>query len=338
MSLKGKAWKLVKVYDGVPDASNFQLVDEEYSSELQDGEILTEALYLSVDPYMRVAPVPVGSVMFGEQVARVKASKNPDYPVDCLVQFHHGWRTLAVLHPDMKNVAGMYGKLMLQRLPDLGDLSPSLALGVLGMPGITAYLGLTSEKGNLKSKDVVLVSCAAGTVGSTVGQIAKIKGATVIGSTGTDEKCELLKTWGFDHVFNYKKMTVDQALKQFAPNGVDLYFDNVGGHFMFQVLQHVKNRGRMVVCGSISTYNDETNGPSAHELYGLVIVKNLTLSGIFVWDLYDRFPEAVEHLLQWKKGGRLKYTETIMEGFDKMPEAFISLFKGAYTGKVIVKV
>lgn len=338
MSLKGKAWTLAKAFEGIPKVSDFQLVEEDVSTELKDGEILTEALYMTVDPYMRMVPVSPGSVLHGEQVARVKLSKNPDFPVDSLVQFHHGWRTLAVLHPDMPRIDGTYGKLMLHRVPDLGGLSPSLALGVLGMPGLTAYFGLTEEKGDPRPGQVVLVSGAAGAVGSAVGQIAKLKGAVVIGSAGSDEKCELLKSWGFDHVFNYKTTSVAEALARFAPQGVDLYFDNVGGHFLMQVLERMKNGGRVVACGSISDYNDNSQGPSAFQLYSQIIFKNLTLCGIIVWDYYQRFPEGVTQLLKWIQEGRLKYSETTTEGFDKMPEAFISLFKGTNIGKVIVKV
>ncbi|KAK7474911.1 hypothetical protein BaRGS_00033866 [Batillaria attramentaria] len=310
----GKAWQLARNYEGTPKLTDFKLIEEKLPATLRDGEILVEALYLSVDPYMRLAPVQAGQILQGEQVARVKASKNPKFPVGSLVQFHHGWRTQAVISPTMENNDGTYGGLMLQRVPDLGGLSPSLALGVLGMPGLTAYFGLEGKEKEPKPGETVVVSGAAGAVGSVAGQIAKIKGAAkVIGSAGTDEKCDLLRKYGFDHVFNYKKMKVDDAMKKFAPEGVDLYFDNVGGDFSWAVIQNMKKGGRVMVCGSISTYNDTK--PSGHNLYEPMIFKKLTFYG-----------------------GRLQYQETITNGFEKMPEAFISLFKGANTGKAIVKV
>nr|KAG5690523.1 hypothetical protein BaRGS_008950 [Batillaria attramentaria] len=316
----GKAWQLARNYEGTPKLTDFKLIEEKLPATLRDGEILVEALYLSVDPYMRV-----------------KASKNPKFPVGSLVQFHHGWRTQAVISPTMENNDGTYGGLMLQRVPDLGGLSPSLALGVLGMPGLTAYFGLEGKEKEPKPGETVVVSGAAGAVGSVAGQIAKIKGAAkVIGSAGTDEKCDLLRKYGFDHVFNYKKMKVDDAMKKFAPEGVDLYFDNVGGDFSWAVIQNMKKGGRVMVCGSISTYNDTK--PSGHNLYEPMIFKKLTFYGVLGWDSYDQFPEGVAQLLKWIKEGRLQYQETITNGFEKMPEAFISLFKGANTGKAIVKV
>ncbi|PVD24193.1 hypothetical protein C0Q70_14663 [Pomacea canaliculata] len=222
MAVKGKKWILAKLFEEEPKLSDFQIVEEEISTDLKEGEVLVEALYLTVDPYMRGRPYKVGDTLIGEQVGRIKESKNPSYPKGTLVLAYTGWRTLTLVsNPDEKAVFGT----LVKRLPDFGDLPPSLGIGCLGMPGLTAYFGLLVQ-GEVKAEDTVLVNAAAGAVGSVVGQIAKIKGCKVIGSAGSDDKCDWLKEIGFDHVFNYKKRSVDDALKEFAPEGVDLYFDN----------------------------------------------------------------------------------------------------------------
>ncbi|XP_076448529.1 prostaglandin reductase 1-like isoform X2 [Babylonia areolata] len=282
--------------------------------------------------FCTVFPQNVGDTLFGDQVGRVKVSNNVDFPEGTLVLSFLGWRTLTVLsNPEAPAVFGA----LVRKLPDFGDLPPSLALGCVGMPGLTAYFGLL-EKGEAKAGDVVLVSAAAGAVGSVVGQIAKIKGCTVIGSAGSKEKCDWLKELGFDHVFNYKETAVDEALKQFAPGGIDLYFDNVAGDFSYAVLQnHMKVRGRVVCCGSISEYNTGKRGQS---VYQKVTNKTLDLRDMAIAKFKNRYSEGMPHLLQWVKEGKLKYRETVMEGIERVPEAFISLFLGGNTGKMVVKI
>ncbi|XP_076448532.1 prostaglandin reductase 1-like [Babylonia areolata] len=332
MSLTAKKWILTKQFAGVPKLENFKLEEEAVSLALKPGEIAIEALYVSVDPYMRIFPLNVGDTLFGDQIGRVKVSNNADFPEGTLVLSFLGWRTLTVLsNPEAPAVFGP----LVRKLPDFGDLPPSLALGCVGMPGLTAYFGLL-ERGEAKAGDVVLVSAAAGAVGSVVGQIAKIKGCTVIGSAGSKEKCDWLKELGFDHVFNYKETAVDEALKQFAPGGIDLYFDNVAGDFSFAVLQnHMKVRGRVVCCGAISEYNTDNTGRS---IYLSVIGKMLELRGMSMVEYKNRYSEGMSPLLQWVKEGKLKHRETITEGIERAPEAFISLFRGANTGKIVVKI
>ncbi|KAL8613047.1 hypothetical protein ACOMHN_008816 [Nucella lapillus] len=334
MAQIAKKWTLAKEFIGVPKLDDFTLEEEPVSFNLKPGEIVTEALYLTVDPYMRGFPMKIGDTVFGEQIARVKVSNNSDYPEGTLVLAYVGWRTLTLV-PD-PNEAGFIGTRV-RRLPDLGDsLSCSLCLGCLGMPGLTAYFGLL-DRGQAKPGEVVLVSGAAGAVGSVVGQIAKIKGCTVIGSAGSKEKCDWLKDLGFDHVFNYKEMTVDDALKHCAPSGIDIYFDNVGGEFSYTVLQnHMKTEGRVLVCGAISQYNNTEQKERC--LYKPIIYKQLNVLGVCVAYFKERFSEGLQQLLIWLKEGKLKYRETVTEGFDRMPQAFISLFQGGNTGKALVKV
>ncbi|KAL8613045.1 hypothetical protein ACOMHN_008814 [Nucella lapillus] len=219
----------------------------------------------------------------GEQVARVKVSNNPEYPEGTLVLAHIGWQTLSLV-PNPEGLHPVFKKPVIGKLPDLGDLSPSLGLGCLGMPGLTAYFGLL-DRGQAKPGEVVLVSGAAGAVGSVVGQIAKIK---------------------------------------------------VGGQFLYTVLQnHMKTQGRVVSVGYISQYNNEKID---HNILVPIIFKHLDVRGLFLSVYNDRLYEATKQLLKWIREGKLKYRETVTEGFDRMPQAFISLFQGGNTGKAIVKV
>nr|KAG5708747.1 hypothetical protein BaRGS_031901 [Batillaria attramentaria] len=201
---------------------------------------------------------------------------------------------------------------------------------------MTAYFGLL-DRGQPKAGETVLVSGAAGAVGSVVGQIAKIKGCKVIGSAGSKEKCDWLIELGFDHVFNYKETDVQEALKKFAPEGIDLYFDNVGGDFSYSVYENnMKFGGRIVVCGAISQYNDREQ--KQRTTVGFIIYKQLTILGIIVAAYKDRWSEGVSQMMQWVKEGKIKYRETFTDGFEHMPEAFISLFKGGNIGKAVVRV
>ncbi|KAK7102806.1 prostaglandin reductase 1-like [Littorina saxatilis] len=332
MAQTAKKWTLAKAFEGTPKPSDFKLEEESISFNLKPGEILVEAIYLTVDPYMRGAGVEPGQTMIGEQVARVKVSNNPAYPEGTLVLSYLGWRSLTVVPKPEE--ASRLGPLV-RKLPDFGDLPASLAIGCLGMPGLTAYFGLL-DRGKVKAGDTVLVNAAAGAVGSVVGQIAKIKGCTVIGSAGSKEKCDWLKEIGFDHVFNYKETSVDDTLKKFAPDGIDLYFDNVGGDYTYAVLQnHIKFAGRVVVCGAISQSNDIEK--KERSTYRFIIYKQLNILGLIVVAYKDRVPEGVTQLMQWVKEGKIKYKETITKGFERMPEAFIDLFKGGNIGKAIVK-
>ncbi|BFZ08409.1 hypothetical protein BsWGS_11448 [Bradybaena similaris] len=336
-----RKWILRTDFKGEPTLKNFKLVEEDLP-ELKDGEILIEALFLTVDPYIRVFPNKVGQPPVGQQVARVIESRHASYPVGKLVLAMVGWRDKTVLSADAKNpyhTPPFTPEKAIADLPDEGSFSPSLYLGVLGMPGMTAYFGFL-EKCHPKRGDVVLVSAAAGAVGNVVGQIAKLKGCTVIGSTSSREKCDWLKELGFDHVFNYKETSVAEALQKYAPNGVDCYFDNVGGEYTYTVLQSMNRFGRVCACGQISDYNATTVPPDVltrKDVINTIMIKELVVSGVMVYTFSDRFDQARKEMAQWIKEGKLKYEETIREGFAKLPETFIEIFQSTAKGKLLVK-
>ncbi|KAK3101160.1 hypothetical protein FSP39_001406 [Pinctada imbricata] len=325
-----KKWILAKPFEGQVKKDNFKLEEEEISDKLNDGEFLCEAVFLTVDPYMRTRELgaKVGVAMGGEQIAKVIASKNANHPVGSLTRMRSGWRTHTLVKEADKEVI---------RMPDLGDLSPSLVLGIMGMPGMTAYFGFL-EICKPKAGEVVLVNGAAGAVGSLVGQIAKIKGCTVIGFAGDDAKCKWIKEdLGFDHVYNYKKIDIDVALKEAAPDGVDCYFDNVGGEFTSKAIMHMKLFGRMSICGSISAYNS-TAPPMGPLPYMIILGKQLKVEGFIVMRWFQKWAEGEKEMKTWIKEGKIKYRETVTEGFDNMPKAFMGLFSGSNVGKAIIKV
>ncbi|XP_035825415.1 prostaglandin reductase 1 isoform X2 [Aplysia californica] len=303
-----------------------------------DEEISIEALYLTVDPYQRVFPVEVGQTPVGQQVARVVESRHSDYPVGKLLLAQVGCRDKTVLDPTEKNryfIHPFTPPKTVYNLQELGDVSPSLYLGVFGMPGLTGYFGVL-DKCQPKPGEVVLVSTAAGAVGSVVGQIAKIKGATVIGSAGSKEKCDWLKEVGFDHVFNYKETSVEDALKEFAPDGVDCYFDNVGGDYAITVLNNMRQNGRFCACGQISQYSLKEKKP-VQDILNVIMLRELVVTGHMVYPNLDRFDSARQEMAQWIKEGKLKYKETIREDFLKLPDAMMEIFQGTAIGKLLVK-
>jgi len=333
MAQTAKKWIKAKDFDGIPKLSDFELVEEPISFNLKPGEIVVEAVYLTVDPYMRGYPIKIGDTMVGEQIARVKVSNNKSFPEGTMVITYLGWRSLTLVpEPEAPSRMGA----LVKKLPNFGaDIPISLGLGTLGMPGMTAYFGLLA-RGQPKAGETVLVSGAAGAVGSVVGQIAKIKGCKVIGSAGSKVKCDWLKELGFDHVFNYKEKTVDVALKEFAPEGIDLYYDNVGGDFSYSVLaNHIKFGGRVVVCGAISAANDKDRRDKSTTMF--IIYKQLDIRGVIATAFKDRVKEGVTDILGWIKEGKLKYRETVTDGFQNMPDTFISLFRGDNIGKALVK-
>ncbi|XP_028144094.1 prostaglandin reductase 1 [Diabrotica virgifera virgifera] len=326
--VKGKRFVLNKVFEGFPKEDDFKMEEYELPS-IKYGEFLTEAVYLSVDPYMRAyisEMSVVGKTMMGTQVAKILESKNAKYPPGKYVVGTFGWQTHTVSNDER-----------LRLVPDLEGLPPSLCLGVLGMPGNTAYFGFL-EICQPKPGETVVVSGAAGAVGSHVGQIAKIKGCTVIGIAGSDEKGKwLTEELGFDHFINYKTANVAEELKNAAPKGVDCYFDNVGGVLSSAVIQQMNLYGRISVCGSISSYND-TETPLAPMLQRGFTNKQLKMEGFNVSRWHDRWMEGINQNLEWIKQGKIKYHETITEGFENMFKAFTGMLKGENTGKAIVKV
>ncbi|XP_021341191.1 prostaglandin reductase 1-like [Mizuhopecten yessoensis] len=307
--VKSKVWTLKTAFDGKVRTSNFELIEEEVSDNLKDGEYLIEALHWTVDPYMRVF-----------------ASKTSTHPVGSFVRVYAGWRTHTIISTDVAQRVG--------RMPELGDLPLSLTLGVMGMPGMAAYFGFL-EICQPKEGDVILVNGAAGAVGSLVGQIAKIKGCKVVGCAGTDDKCKWLKELGFDEVFNYKKVDLSEALEAAAPDGFDCFFDNIGADFTATALKHMKQFGRVSICGQISSYNDKAP-PTGEYPFMYILGKQLKIEGFVVMRWYQRWAEGEKAMAQWIREGKIKYKETIYDGFENMPKAFVGLFDGANTGKAII--
>jgi len=333
--MKAKKITLAKRFDGAPQPSDFKIVEEDLPEEIQNGEILVKAEWLTVDPYMRGASnaMKIGDTFTGQQVGRVLKSKNPKYPVDSQVVGNFGWRNLTIFKPgDEESFETVYKK------PDLKGLPDSYALGSVGMPGNTAYFGLGLCEP--KKGDTIVVSSAAGAVGSIVGQIAKLKGCTVIGFAGEDDKVQWLKKdLGFHHAFNYKKVDVHDTLQKYAPNGVDSYFDNVGGEFTYNVIRNMKQFGKIALCGAVSYYNADPTKPTLVPLsYSALIYKQIRIEGFMVLRWKDEWFQGLAQLRDWIREGKIKVNETVKEGFEQMPQAFIELLEGKNTGKMVVKV
>uniref|UniRef100_A0A182P183 Prostaglandin reductase 1 n=1 Tax=Anopheles epiroticus TaxID=199890 RepID=A0A182P183_9DIPT len=333
-----RKWIYAKPFEGLPNDGNFRL-EEETLPEPGENEFVAEAEFLSVDPYMRpyMASYPAGSVMIGGQVAKVTASRHAQFPVGAYVFGNFGWRTHTLVKPDGV-VGGQRADDKPYVLPAFGSHPRSLGLGVLGMPGNTAYFGLL-ELCQPKEGETVVVSGAAGAVGSVVGQIAKIKGCRVVGVAGTDDKCAWLRTLGFDATINYRTVGPDGfggALKEAAPKGVDCYFDNVGGYISEAVTGQMNLYGRIAVCGTISNYSEapvRVRDPQREFVF-----KQLRQEGFIVTRWRQRWMEGIEQNLRWIEEGKLRYQETVTDGFERMPHAFVSMLTGGNTGKAVVKV
>jgi NADPH-dependent curcumin reductase CurA len=326
-----RAWSLKARPQGMPKHTDFAIVDMP-SQPLGDGDVRIANSWLSVDPYMRgrmndvksyVPPFALGEAMQGGAVGEVVESNAADVPVGTKVLHMLGWRDEAVLPA-----------AQVQKLPDLGADDQAF-LGQLGMPGMTAYFGLL-EVASAKAGDTVFVSAAAGAVGSTVVQIAKAKGMTVIGSAGGAEKCDWVKSLGADAVVDYKAGSVAKGLMAAAPNGIDVYFDNVGGEHLDAALLAANMHARFAICGMIDIYNDG----QAQELRYLakVIGARLRIQGFIVSDFMDRAAEFYADMGKMMAAGQLKRQETVHDGLDAMPDAFMGLFTGGNTGKMLVKV
>ena len=320
---------------GKPTVSNFEFVSEDTELKVGEGEILLEAAYVSVDPYLRgrmsdaksyVPPFELNKPVQSGVVAKIVASKNKNFAEGDYVSGILSWKT--------QQISTGEGLLKVD-----GDKAPlSTYLGVLGMTGLTAYLGL-NEIGKPKAGETIVVSGAAGAVGSVVGQIAKILGLHVIGIAGTDEKIDMLKSkFGFDAGINYNtSKDINADIKALAPNGVDIYFDNVGGPISDAVLFNINRFARMIICGAISVYN-ETELPKSVSVQPFLVKNSALMQGFIVSNYAEKFPEAMKHLSGWLAEGKLTYTETIVDGFDNIPTAFIDLFEGKNKGKMIVKI
>ncbi len=328
-----REWHLVRRPQGWPVAEDFALREVPVSAEPAPGRILVRNLHMSVDPYMRgrmndvksyIPPFQIDRPMDGGAVGEVVASAAEGFSVGDHVLHGLGWREYAEL--DAKHATKVDG-----------SLAPlSAYLGVLGMPGLTAYAGLF-EVASFKEGDAVFVSGAAGAVGSLVGQFAKIKGASrVIGSAGTDEKVTLLtEKYGFDAAFNYKNGPVGQQLRDSAPEGIDVYFDNVGGDHLEAAISSLNAHGRATLCGAIAHYNDTEAAPGPRNLMQ-VIGKRLRLQGILVNDHAGLQPQFVQDVAGWLRSGELRYDETVIEGVENAASAFLGMLRGDNTGKMIV--
>ncbi|MEV8086049.1 NADP-dependent oxidoreductase [Streptomyces nigra] len=328
-----REWHLVSRPVGWPKTEDFALVEAEVPTP-GEGQVLVRNKYLSVDPYMRgrmsaaksyADPYELGKVMQGGAVGEVVESNAEGIAVGDHVLHFFGWREYAAL--DARHAVKVDA-----------DAAPlSTYLGVLGMTGLTAYAGLLRTAA-FKEGDAVFVSGAAGAVGSQVGQIARLKGASrVIGSAGSDEKVKLLvEEYGFDAAFNYKNGPVAEQLKQAAPDGIDVYFDNVGGEHLEAAVGRLGRGGRIAVCGMISVYNDTEPAPGPRNLARLIQTRG-RIEGFLVGDHYDLQPQFVQEVGPWVASGELKYRETVVEGIENNLEAFFGVLRGDNIGKMIVK-
>lgn len=321
---------------GEPKSSDFRL--EEFAILAPGaGEVLLRTIWLSLDPYMRgrmsegpsyAAPVPIGGVMEGEAVSEVAASNNPDFAVGDIVRIRSGWQTHAISN----------GKGLIKVDPKLGPISTSI--GVLGMPGMTAYTGLL-DIGKPQEGETVVVAGASGAVGSAVGQIAKIKGARAIGIAGGKDKCDyVVKELGFDACIDHRDPDLAAKLKDACPKGIDVYFENVGGAVFEAVFPLLNPFARVPVCGLIAHYNDTEAKPPkwAASMMRATLTKRLTFRGFIVSDFASRHGDFLRDMSGWVRDGKVKYKEFVTEGLESAPGAFIGLLKGANFGKQLVRV
>ena len=336
MSQSAKRVVLVSRPVGEPKPSDFRIEDATVPTPGQ-GEVLLRTIWLSLDPYMRgrmskgpsyAAPVPIGGVMEGGTVCEVMDSKNPGFAKGDIVLARAGWQTHAVSD----------GKGLTKIDPKLGPVST--AVGVLGMPGMTAYTGLL-DIGKPQPGETVVVAAASGAVGSAVGQIAQIKGARAVGIAGGKDKCDYVKReLGFDECVDHRDPNLASRLKEACPKGIDVYFENVGGAVFEAVYPLLNAFARIPVCGLIAQYNEtEASVPKwASSLMRNVLTKRLTIRGFIVSDFASRHADFLRDMSQWVREGKVKHREFVTEGLDSAPAAFIGLLKGANFGKQLVRV
>ncbi|TRY70916.1 hypothetical protein TCAL_07525 [Tigriopus californicus] len=336
--VKGRKWILKTHFQGCPKESDFELV-EELLPPLEDGEILFKSEFISVDPYQRLFSTHLRppTTMIGSQVAKVLESRDPQFPVGSRIVLYAGWVETGVTNPS-KSSEDMFGLNQVVLAPPISaELSPSILLGVCGMPGVTAYFGLLERCGPRKG-ETVLVNSAAGAVGNVVGQIAKIKGCQVIGVAGSGSKLEWLRNeLGFDHAISYKEGSLHQQLAEVAPEGIDCFFDNVGGQDSSTILCHMNSGGRIAVCGSIAGYN-LSRVPMAEAVQKMMVFKELEMRGFQASTFSDQWNGAIMEMAQWVQEGKLKAKEVVLNGFEKVPQALRELFEGKHMGKIVVKI
>jgi NADPH-dependent curcumin reductase CurA len=333
MSTLNHQFRLAARPVGLPKRSDFSYVEEPVRQP-NAGEVLVRTLFLSLDPAMRgwmnegksyIAPVQIGEVMRAGGVGVVLASLHANFKEGDHVSGTLGIQEYATLD------AKLLTKIDASRAP------LPVYLGTLGMPGMTAYFGLL-DVGQAKPGETVVVSGAAGAVGTVVGQIAKIKGCRVVGIAGGPQKCDfLVKELGFDAAIDYKAGELKQALRQHCPKGVDVYFDNVGGEILDTVLTQLARNARVVICGAISQYNS-TTGVKGPANYMSLLVNRASMIGMVVFDYVERFPEAAREMAGWLASGQLKSREDIVTGIETFPDTLLKLFKGENLGKLVLKV
>ena len=330
--LTNRRWLLASRPPAAPEAGNFELAEVPVPDP-GEGEVLVRSIYLSLDPYMRgrmrdvksyVPPVQIGEVMECGGVGEVVASNNAKFASGDIVEGRLGWQEYFLSD----------GASLRQVDPSLAPIST--ANGILGMPGMTAYFGLL-DVGLPKEGDTVVVSAASGAVGGLVGQIAGIKGCRAVGIAGGEDKCRhIVDELGFDGAIDYKSQDLHEALKQACPNGIDVYFDNVGGATLDTVLRHINIKARIVICGMISEYNlTEPELVPRHTRF--LLVRRARMEGLIVFDFLERYPEGMKQMAEWLNTGKLKYREDIVEGLESMPKAFIGLLRGENFGKLMIK-
>jgi NADPH-dependent curcumin reductase CurA len=324
--------------DGAPTKENFRL-ETTAKPVPKEGEMLLRSIYLSLDPYMRgrmsdapsyAEPVEIEGVMVGATVCQVEASRHPDYLEGEWVLAYTGWQDYALSEGT--------GLTRLGKKPE----NPSYALGIMGMPGFTAYVGLL-DIGQPKQGETLVVAAATGPVGATVGQIGKLKGCRVVGVAGGSEKCAYARdVLGFDMCLDHQAADFYQQLKEACPNGVDIYFESVGGKVFDAVLPRLNIGARIPVCGLVSSYNATKlpDGPDRLSLLmGNILIKRLKVQGFIIFDHYDsRYSEFVKDMSGWLSTGQIKYREQVVEGLESAPKAFIGLLEGQNFGKLVIHV
>ena len=331
MTLLNKQIKLAKRPEGLPKPETWTL-EENNLREINEGEILIKNHFLSLDPAMRgwinssrsyIPPVQIGEVMRAGTVGEIIKSKNKSFELGTFVS---GWG--GVQEFKISDGLGFY-KVDVKKSP------PERYIGTLGMPGMTAYFGILDE-GKIKKDETVLVSGAAGAVGSIVGQIAKIKGCKVIGIAGGKNKCDyIINELGFDGAIDYKNENLINGIKRNCSNGIDVFFDNVGGEILDSALIFLRKNARVVLCGAISQYNKNPIGPKN---YLSLLVNRASIKGMIVFDYADRYKIAMEQIEKWIVSGEIKSKEDIYEGIENFHEIFLKLFNGKKLGKLILKI
>jgi NADPH-dependent curcumin reductase len=326
-------WRLIARPVGMIKESDFEWTQEPVPSP-GENQVLVRILYLSLDPANRgwvreegsyMEPIPLGSVMRGITIGVVEESRHPGFNQGDNVQGFLGWQEYALAEGST-----------LRKLPDHPNIPLTAYLGLFGMIGLTAYFGLLDIT-DPKAGETLVVSAAAGAVGSITGQIGKIKGCRVVGIAGSEEKCKwIIEELGFDAAINYKKEKLREALKRTCPNGIDIYFDNVGGDTLDAVLAQINLGARISICGLISQYNATAPVPGPYH-FSNILTRRARLQGFIVTDYLHRAPEALAELTRWYQEGKLKYRVDVVEGLKNAPSAVNKLFEGTNQGKLIIK-